>query len=72
MQKVNKQVKNHTKQHEYMYTIITCTLHIKQHIHVNAHHVLLTCIIIIKLHVHLCTPYKCTCTQLQDYLAVYD
>ena len=31
MQKVNKQVKNHAKQYEYMYTIITCTLHIKHH-----------------------------------------
>ena len=68
MQKVNKQVKNDAMQYEYMYTIITCTLHIKLHIHVNAH----LCTInmhIIKLHVHLCTPYKCT---VHNYLALYD
>ena len=52
MQKVNKQVKNDAMQYEYMYTIITCTLHIKQHIHVNAH----LCTINMHYYQTTCTP----------------
>ena len=54
MQRVNKHVKNHAMQYEYMYTIITCTLHIKLHIHVNAHYILFTGILLDYMYAGIC------------------